>query len=602
MKKKIFNKVKGLAKDFLPIYLFTLIPFFTSCSETWDDHYDSTSSEVMEGSLWQAMQQNPNLSNFTSVLQAVGYDKSLGGSQVFTVFAPTNDCFSKSEADALISEYNEQKARRVRDDDNTVIKEFVQNHIALYNYSVSSVSNDSITLMNGKYAVLKNNTIDGRQMLTSNDLYENGVLFTLGQKLDYVPSVFEYFRLYPDMDSVASFLYNSHYYYKEFEAELSVPGGLENGKTVYLDSVFTQTNELFDYLGKLSSEDSTYYMVAPTNELWTKLVEEYEPYFNYAANVEDRDSLAYTNTRMAIMQGTSFSRTFNSDAVLRDSAMSTSAVMNYAYRKSLWGENFHYYQYNNPTKPGGVFSSPNFTNCSNGRVYTVSEWPISKLETFGRYRIIEAEGRTSLKEVSTYVEKGEERPSIEPKNLSVSSDSKFYNKVWNNSFIKYETKLNTMDHIVTYNVENVLSNFGYDIYLVTAPVLANDSNATEAMRLPTILTCTMLYNNQEGKQQQTQLVKQVETKPDEVDYILLAEDFKFPVSTYGLDEAECSTLLQVSTDVKTTQIRRGTHQRTMYIDCVLLVPHGTLTVNDDEVLMYPHGETDLTNSYWIKKR
>ena len=575
---------------------------FTSCSETWDDHYDKASVEVQEGSLWQAMQQNANLSNFTSLLQAVGYDKSLGGSQVFTVFAPTNDCFSKSEADALISEYNAQKAQRVRDDDNTVIKEFVQNHIALYNYSVSSLSNDSITLMNGKYAVLKNNTIDGRKMLTTNALYKNGVLFTLGEKLDYVPSVFEYFRLNADMDSVASFLYNSHYYYKEFEADLSVPGGIENGKTVYLDSVFTQTNELFDYLGKLSSEDSTYYMVAPTNALWTKLVEEYEPYFTYGEKVEDRDSLAYTNTRMAIMLGTSFSRTFNTDAVLRDSAMSTFSVMNYPRRKNMWGESFHYYQYDDPTKPGGVFASSDFADCSNGRVYKVSEWPINKLETFGRYNIIEAEGRTSMKEVSTYTDKGEVRQSVEPQNLTVSSDNKYYDKVWSNTFIKYKPNLTTMDHTVTYNVENVLSNFGYDIYLVTAPVLANDSNATEEMRLPTILTCTMLYNNFEGKQQQTQLVKQVETKPDDVDYILLAEDFKFPVCTYGLDEAECSTLLQVSTDVKTTQIRRGTHQRTMYIDCILLVPHGTLIVGDDEVLMYPHGETTRTNSYWIKKR
>ena len=104
----------------------------TACTDTWDEHYDGSIAGVYEGSLWESLKGNPELSNFASVVQACGYDKSLASSQVFTVFAPTNESFAKEEADARIAEYNQQKGK-VSDEDNTVIKEFVQNHIALYN-------------------------------------------------------------------------------------------------------------------------------------------------------------------------------------------------------------------------------------------------------------------------------------------------------------------------------------------------------------------------------------------------------------------------------------------------------------------------------------
>lgn len=577
----------------------------TACTDSWDDHYEAKSVTASDASLWQAIQQNGELSNFASVVKATGYDKSLASSQVFTVFAPTNSSLSKEQADALISSYNEQKAQGVNDDDNTIIKEFVQNHIALYNYSVSTVSNDSIVLMNGKYAVLKPSAIDDVRMLTANQLYSNGVLFTVERQVEYLPNVFEYVRVDSDLDSLRSFLYNSHFYYKDFLPERSVAGGIENGKTVYLDSVFTQTNELYFYLGRLDSEDSTYYMVAPTNELWRQLLGQYEPYFNYASNVEDRDSLAYTMPRLAIVDGTTFSRTFNTDAVLRDSAMSVSSLIGYSYRTAVWGAPFHYYQYDAPLAEGGVLASTDVATCSNGRVYKAgSQWPITDLQSFNQFIIIEAETSRSIKEVSkTKNPRGTDSINIAtPRILDVSSDSRYHGQVWSNSFVEFAPAVTTLNYSVTFNITDVLSNMGYDIYLVTAPILANDSNATQVRRLPTVLRCTLGYNDEQGRHQEQQLVSSVTTNPDVVDYILLAEDFKFPVATKGLIESEPSTTLKVETRVSSRQIGNETHTRTLFIDCILLVPHGLMQVGDHEVLMYPHGLTTRENSYWTKKR
>lgn len=592
----------------------------TACTDTWDEHYDSQGSgSVHEGSLWQAIKSNPDLSNFASVVEACDFSKSLDGSQVFTVFAPTNSCFSKAEADALIAEYKAEKSANVIEEDNSVIKEFIQNHVALYNYSVSSESRDSILLMNGKYAVLSTNDIDGVEMLTKNQLYGNGVLYTLKDKVKFLSNVFEYVAKDPELDSLRSFLYNSKYYYREFLPERSVPGSIVDGRTQYLDSVFMQRNDLFGYLGQLNLEDSTYMMVAPTNDVWKNLVEEYEQYFNYPEGVTRRDSMVYTQTRLAIVNGTTFSRTYNPDKNLQDSAMSESSIKNYALRKMNWGAPFEYYQYYKPmTKPYGVLSQndPDIVQCSNGQVYRASQWNIDKLMTFNRFKIYEAEGR-AVKEVSKTVDsRGDSVNTITPFVRQVSADSRYYDRVWDNRFVEFQPNIGTLNHSVTFTLSDVLSNIGYDIYLVTAPALASDSNAVAELRVPTIMRCTIsvpgtgdkVISDDDGK------AIDFKTTPDAVDYLLLAEDYKFDICTYGISDESLQVTLKVETRVSNSQLRNNTYTRTMRLDCVLLVPHGTLQVVDEMpegmpyagrpgIIMTPHGAyEDRPFKMWYMQR
>lgn len=567
-RNNIYKTVLGLAMAALTL---------TACTDEWDDHYDDKSSSVLGGTLWDAIQQDNNLSNFASVVRACGYDKALGSSQVFTVFAPTNDCFSSSEAEALIAAYNSEKGRMDEDEISTV-KEFLQNHIALYNHSVSSLSNDSIVLMNGKYAILSSGGIDKSPFLTTNQHYSNGILFTVGNQVTFFPNLFEYMRKDSELDSLYKFFYNERFYRSEFQAYESVPGGIEDGKTVYLDSVFRQQNDLFDYRflsARLNREDSIYWMVAPTNRVWRELIEEYSNYFNYDNTVEDRDSMSYTNPRLAIVKGTVFSRTNNKDVALRDSALSTNAVAG-IYRSGQWGnDSLHYYQYNNPLDANGVLTGTRNVECSNGVMMISDDWKIDKKETFFQTIIIEAEGSGAIREVSktTNTSTNEQEETITPRARRVETDNAFYNKVSKNYFVEFEPTKTTVNHSVTFNIGNVLSNIGYDIYLVTAPALANDSNATAIQRLPTILRCNLSYHDQEGATQTTQLVSSVTTQPDIVDHILLAENFKFPVCTFGMEEENTQVSLNVETRVTSTQQRNNTHTRTMRIDCIILKPH-----------------------------
>ena len=593
---KYFNKVLGLALAALTL---------TACSDTWDEHYDAGAVGANGGTIWQAIQQNSNLSNFASVVQACGYDKALGSSQVFTVFAPTNEKFTSADAQELIKAYNEEKVK-VNDEDNTVVKEFLQNHIALFNHSVAPSRKDSIVLMNGKRIELTKSKIGNAGITSDNKLYANGLLFTVDSKIDYYPNVFEYLRKDSDLDSLSSFFYDSHFYRKEFEPEKSVEGGIVDGKTVYLDSVFTQVNELFysDFLkARLNYEDSTYWMVAPTNSVWENLIAEYTPYFNYDNNVPYRDSLVYTNPRLAIVKGTTFSRTVNRDAAIKDSVFSTNAELVYAMRAYDWGTQFlHYYQFGDgtgyslqkPLEPGGVFYGTENVTCSNGQVMKANTWNINPLNTFYQWIVVEADAQGSIKEVSTAdnSQTHTKEETIVPQLRSVGSDNKFYGKVFNNTFIEFDQKRTTQNHTVVFNIRNVLSNIGYDVYLVVAPALANDSNATRNERLPTKLRCTMAYHNQKGATEEKELQKSVETKPDIVDYILLAEDFKFPCATYGLIEDSPQVTMKVETRVSNSEMRGDNPKfsRVMRIDCILLIPHGTSYVDDDYFHVTPHGD------------
>lgn len=608
----------------------------TACTDKWDEHYNSLGSgEVHEGTLWQAIKADKNLSNFALVIESCDFAKSLNGSQMFTVFAPTNDSFTETEAKALIADYKTQQNAGVTEDDNTVYKEFIQNHVALYNYSVSENTNDSIVLMNGKYAVLKSDNIDGVSFQTKNQLYSNGVLFVVKNKVSYMTNVFEYLRKDAELDSLRKFLYSGdlllsgrtypRFYYKEFQPTLSVAGSIVNGKTQYLDSVFRQENELFDYLGILNSEDSSYTMVAPTNELWDSLQAEYSSYFNYPSRVSKRDSMIYTNTGLAILRGTTFSSTFNSEEALQDSALSVNALKNYTYRVAAWGLPFEYYQYYMPKGAKGVLNqnASDIVSCSNGKIQKARKdtWNINKLNTFNQYIIVEAEGRNAIKDMRKVKEKDDSVATVTPVTRYVTSDIKnYYGKVWSNSFVEFEPNKTSVDHWVTFRLPNVLSNVGYDIYLVTVPALANDSNATTQARLPVKLKCSIFCpdsGSEEIIDPETGKAKEFVTRVDTIDYLLLAEDYKFGHSTYDLDDEKMQATLTVETKVTNRQ-NNNQYQRTMRIDCILLVPHGQFHVVDalpsnpsidtryagqPGLIMLPHGGSyDPTNQTFYNDR
>lgn len=528
-----------------------------SCNDEWDDHYEVASEGVNSGTLWDAINADDDLSNFASVTEACGYDINLSGSQTFTVFVPTNSYLTSSQVDSLVSLYNEESNSGVQDDENSVVKQFVQNHISLYKHSVSSSTSDSITMMNGKYQELTTTSIGGETLLSTNELYENGLLFTIGGQIDYNPNVLEYLGMDDDLDSVYQFI-NSFGTY-EFQADQSVAGEIIDGKTHYLDSVTTYKNDILSTYGYINNEDSCYWFLAPTNSEWDRLVEEYTEYFNYATSVDDYDSLQYTNTRLAIIGGAFFNKSDNPDAAIQDSVVSTSA------KRQEDDEESSYYKYFRPYDEGGIFDDTEDIELSNGHVLKASDFRITKYETFFQEKKVEAE---TLSQQDTLLN------AVDPVTVrTVSSDNPFYDLVSDNSYAEVVPSSTSVNPIVSYKISDLLSNIGYDIYIVFAPALAYDTLATDEQRLPNRFLVRFEYTRANGNSYSEQLRTTFTTTPDVVDTVLVSSDYSFPTSTYDLSEDEVKVRIQSSVSSSQT----SSYSRTMRIDCIIFKPH-----EDDE--------------------
>lgn len=596
------KKVVAMTKGLLSFCMLGALPFVTGCSDTWDDHYDSPAGVGSGATIWETISGDGQLSNFARVVKACGYDVPLNSSQVFTVFAPVNGDFTSEQADALIEQYNAEKRNGTKDKDNPTVKEFLRNHIALFNYSVSPSTNDSISMMNGKLVPLTSSSFGGREFVSTNTLLGNGMLFTLKNKVDYTPNVFEYLRSDSDLDSVAAFLYKYNRY--EFDASQSVPGEIKDGQTIYLDSVEVLSNVMFREIGLINNEDSTYWMVVPTNSEWNKLVPEYREYFNYCNLVTDRDSLQEMRSKLFVLAGTVFSQTNNpniADATV-DSIMSTNAVP-YKFRKQLYGNSdLKYYQYDSPYAPGGVFDGTIAMDCSNGKVLKAADWHVDKYQTFFQDIYVEAEYSGNKKSLGSGTRELNIVPvpavvdSIDSEGNILSVPNKFYDKVSNNSYVEIAPTGGT-NPSASFYLPYLLSNMGYDIYVVMAPALAGNGLARESERLPNKFRCqlrwqeqgsdsTVVYINGTEEAGKSSFVfdtkKEGSNTVDVMDTILVAKNWKFPTCTFGANDPRIQAALTIESRVGNSDVNKGTYQRIMRVDCIILKPHREPAKEPDE--------------------
>lgn len=536
--------MKYILMAFLPLMAL-------SCQDEWDEHYGQANPMASQESLWQALKGRAELSNFVRLVENVGYEYYFDGDRMFTLFVPTNDCLTEADVDSLTEVYNAQKSNRIKNNDNTVIKQVLQNHMAMYNYAAIA-SGDSVQMMmlNGKYSYLADGGVNGVKYLSSNMLYRNGVLFTVGSRLPYFANVSEYFTMDDELDSIASFF--SRYNVYEFDASRSVPGEIVDGKTVYLDSVMNLKNVMFDELGYINREDSAYWMVVPTERQWRKLYEEYKTYFNYDNRTAKRDSVENVMTHKAIVQGTVFN--MNVQPSVNDSVISTN------YNKA----NYRYYKCLRPFDEGGVFSGARSVECSNGKVFISDNWAIDKRTTFFQEVKIEAE--------NAYYQDSTAKCKEPVGTYTVPSGNPLYGQVSGNAYVQVEPRNTAVTPLIRFTIPNLLSNIGYDIYAVFAPAIASDTLATDT--LPLKVKFSLKYNDQDGRQVNDIKMENpeggtyvYETTPNVVDTILVARDYKIPTCSYGLSEP------QVRLTVESDRGTASKYTRILRLDCIVFKPH-----------------------------
>lgn len=563
MKKKTY--ISGL--------VLTLSLTLTGCSDSWNDHYDARSGNetAVEGTIWDVVSTDPELSNFRSVIEECGYSSLLASMQSFTLFAPTNANFTEAMRDSIINVYRSQhtRANGGKELRNEAIAQFIYNHLSRYKSSVTSGTDAIIKMMNGKRLLLTENSFDGKEFVKSNIKTDNGIIFYIKNPLVFKPNIYEYITKTTnrdeDMDSLNAFLSNSRFCFDEFDAESSVPGDIVDGKTQYLDSVTVLRNTILEkwYYAGLNDEDSTYTLVAPTNDLWKQQLAKYQTYFKYNADDTDitpemRDSMEYTFPRWAIISGTAFSKTFNSEQALNDSAFSTNAVP-YRFRYDYYGSyKDKYYQYDKPNASGGIFDGTIEEQCSNGVIKKASVLNAPDTLRFLQ-KLVQWVGTSSANSLDSVYTSSTSTPVY---NI-VTKDSPFYDKLIGHSFVTISPTSNSGRPQCQFHMNNVLSNVKYKVYLLTVPAISGDTLDVKNDKSTTYRVTMKLRNN--GKNEDV-TVKPVGSSSNYVDVTTVTGKvekhylgtYKFDYSSYGLENSRVKIHLnsrKTGSDIETKRIR-----------------------------------------------
>lgn len=577
----------------------------TACTDTWDDHYAEQTFANGSGTLMQAIEQDGELTNFAAVLKATGYDQTLNNSQVFTVFAPTNEYFTEADRDAIIAQYNDELAKGRKQEKNLAIKEFLQNHIALYNYSVSEAAPDSaVTMMNGKKISFSAAGFGNSAYARTNVQTGNGVLFSINGREEYDPNIFEYLEKDADLDSVKNFIYR--YNEEKFMAALSVPGEIIDGNIQYLDSVTWTQNEMLEDFDKLyaeiNNEDSSYVFLAPTNAEWDRLLEQNKQYFVYDAQVAEKDSFEYVYPRLNILRGAFFSANENrgilSQNAALDSVVATTALPYYARQYYYGSYARRVYTYMKPFAADGIFANTTDITLSNGNIKKSDNWSIKRENTFLYDIVMEGESMNTLDSLNIRSSSNTSGNTMPAKYGNVSSDNKFYNKVSGNGYLEIAPSSTANVTNALLDIRNVFSNVPYDVYIVFAPAEAGDTLASEAERKPTLIRVSLQCNGPDGNPYYMLNTGEFSTRypvysnPSDksrpnspnssacyvnnigpadgvsVDSVYVGR-FTFPTCSY---DTEAQVKMLIDGRVSNTQVNNGLYTKTIRIDCIVFKP------------------------------
>lgn len=273
---------------------------FNACS---DDHFTPRlESGTGANTIWANIEADSDLDSLRMILSRTtilksetdkkakgSYEDLLNSNQSVTVWAPVDGTYPAysylkklDEADALATEGKTTEALKLRYE---VSRQFVQNHIARYNYATSTI--DKVELLNGKTSVFDRAKSTFNSVALQGELVNssNGMLYKLNGSSPFLHNVWTYFSANPNFSKLYQALTQPKYDYNEFSRNASTPGTLNgNGNMEYVDSVYFHRNIFSQALGisQMFDEDSTLLVIAPTNNAWDKTLAKLKSLFTYS--------------------------------------------------------------------------------------------------------------------------------------------------------------------------------------------------------------------------------------------------------------------------------------------------------------------------------
>ena len=570
-----------------------------SCSDTWDDHYESLSGLTYDGSLLGYLQDNPDLSDFVEVVKASGFDKDLASNQVLTVIAPKNGSFDKQYYLNLI-----QNGRK-----KEVIDEFIKNHICRYNISMGA-EEQTVTMMNKKnvkLGTISEGTIEEENVDKMNVSCSNGVVHVIDGYLPYQYNIYEFLAKdwrdnytpaepLPALDENGEAVevelppyetlygYLNEMYVDSLDEPRSVSRGVdENGDQIWVDSVVISNNKILRRLDAyLYREDSTYITLLPDFDAYNRRFQGIKGLFNFNVSYNSdqavRDSVQRYWAHYYSLCDLSYNMGQHQNIHTQDSLFST------AFSRWSWPYNVYY----NPYEAEGIMSSVYETiDCSNGQVCRVHEYPFDVYTNVFKKITLEGESRY-------YIYEDGENQFTNKTSTSYNTVANAADTISGSGYLHVVPAQSSRQTELTFQLPNTLSG-QYDIYIKFLPYQVYAPEDTEHTNLPIRFRCSLyernanngafpaynratvdFYSNPEKKERNFQ------TDPNCIDSLYIGT-YKF---NYCYLNTTPGVLFKIQSNVTSGVAKQFTKE--ILIDKIVLIPNRER--HDDDGLYTPESD------------
>ena len=510
----------------------------SSCSDTWDDHYDEA-GDAPTATLLQHIQQQLQLSDFLALLHrthvynnnhatSVTFASLLASDQALTVWAPLNGTFN---ADSLLALCETAKG------DSTVGQHFIMNHIAHNLFNMNAQTSQDVLMLNNKYLTLGATSLYNAAIIPGNCNLPatNGLLHLVSDDVQYTYNIYEALT---SMDEFAHFgRFLSHYEKQELDEEHSIQAGIVDGQKVYSDSVMIKENALFRVFDQIMSEDSSFIMLAPDATIWQSVYDEAVQYFNYGS-APKADSISEYWTTVSLMADLIYNRNIQH---IQDSLFSTS------FKTREWP----YHVYRSPLAADGLLSTANIKDslkCSNGNIYRLKQWPFTPEQLYFHPIITQGEREASIRDY---------------KDCTMNYRTVLADSVSGNAYLDIVSRTSTSNWNATFEIANTLSGT-YDICAVILPKTVYNPNSRDFK--PNKFKATLSYVDANGDKKEEDYPTELTNNPYAVDTVVIGR-FTFPTCNY--QQSDVTVNLQLKCSIGN---RQTNYSREMYLDCIYLKP------------------------------
>lgn len=299
-----------------------------SCTDYSDYNSEPSAGDApgANQTLWENISSDTQLTKFANLVKKSNSIGVLNSPRFYTVWAPVDDAFSDTDYNALMAS-----------DSTTIVKQFIQQHMTEYNYSVSPILDDmTIVSLNAKHHPFSQSGFDGCSYSATNMPSTNGLMHKINGLSEFHNNLYENIDNLVDCDSLKSYIQKYDEYYLDVNA--SVIGPLRDGKQTYLDSVMKKRNNIISRImnAELENEDSAYCMLLPNNKAWVDAYKAIYPHYNYIPKLDYMDlsqkSQAASSTTTTTAKSTTPSE---ADPELQDSLTRRNIVSNLVFSSSF---------------------------------------------------------------------------------------------------------------------------------------------------------------------------------------------------------------------------------------------------------------------------